>query len=227
MYFLGVPCTDLGTVLLTDLNTLVIPKCVRILQFLNQLQYNKGIIMRVIPKHKIHTNRYTGYQTHRDVHEHFSDEFLIGLKVRNDLKMGDLLIFNDWIKQAGQPHHEITDKKTAEKWREPVRTIKNIRLKLISKNIILFEKSIRNGKMNCEYYFGKKAVCQVKYFEDLFGADYMDCSSVLAKYSQKDIKNILFDSELEPEEKDDIIGLFDDCVAAYLKKRQAFRVVGS
>ncbi len=183
--------------------------------------------MRNIAKEKIVTVRNTAYDSHNDAHEHFADKYLTDLKGTNKLKMIDLVLFSDWLKQAGIPKFEITDLKTAKKWHEPIKTVQNVRLKLTKLNIIFFNKHVKAGKLYCEYHFGKKAVYQEKYFEQVFGEDYMTCSAVITKYTQDDINMLIDKSELKDFEKTDIYSLLDECVGRKLKKRQAFRVVNS
>jgi len=183
--------------------------------------------MRNIAKEKIVTVRNTAYDSHNDAHEHFADKYLTDLKGTNKLKMIDLVLFSDWLKQAGIPKFEITDLKTAKKWHEPIKTVQNVRLKLTKLNIIFFNKHVKAGKLYCEYHFGKKAVYQEKYFEQVFGEDYMTCSAVITKYTQDEIDTLLFQADLKDCEKEDIYGLLSECVGRKLKKRQAFRVVNA
>lgn len=180
-----------------------------------------------VPKEKIVTIRNTAYDSHNDTHEHFSDGYLTKLKSDSQLKMIDIVIFNDWLKQAGIPKFEITDQKTAKKWTEPIQTIKRVRLRLTKLNIIYFYKHVKAGKLYCEYHFGKKAVYQEKYFEKVFGADYMTCSAVISRYTQNEIMSLIINSDLKKFERDDIITLFDEYVGQKLKRRQAFKVVGA
>lgn len=183
--------------------------------------------MRNIAKEKIVTVRNTAYDSHNDAHEHFADKYLTDLKGTNKLKMIDLVLFSDWLKQAGIPKFEITDLKTAKKWHEPIKTIQNVRLKLTKLNIIFFNKHVKAGKLYCEYHFGKKAVYQEKYFEQVFGEDYMTCSAVITQYTQNEIENRLAESELEEFEKDDIHNLISECVGRKVARRQVFKVVGN